>query len=132
MSPRLLAFAAALLTAGTSISALAQAPSQPQNDTDDAPQQAVTYASIVEADHPVARWRFEDDKAVAELNGSPWPPQSITGTVKLSQPGPRRQKFPLFDNKNHAALFDKPVSLRYDDPGTGSPLDFAAGDSITL
>ena len=31
-----------------------------------------------------------------------------------------------------AALFDQPASLRYDDPGADSPLDFAAGDTITL
>src|SRR5262245_57245809 len=119
MSRWLLALAATLLIARSSDSALAQAPPQPQNDTDDAPQQAVSYATIAETDHPVARWRFEDDKAVAELNGSPWPPQSVGSTVKLSQPGPRRQKFPLFDAKNHAALFEKPASLRYDDPGAG-------------
>ena len=33
---------------------------------------------------------------------------------------------------NHAVVFEKPTSIRYDDPGSGSLLDFASGDTITI
>jgi hypothetical protein len=119
-------FGALLASAG------GQQPSAPQNDTDDAPRSKTPYADIVRADQPAAYWRFEDDTGAAELGGSPWLPAQIAGPVKLSQAGPRQAKFPLFDAENHAVAFDKPASLRYDDPGASSPLDFAAGDAITL
>src|SRR5438552_179721 len=105
---------------------------QPQNDSDDAPQSSGGYADVVRADQPMAYWRFEDDKAAAELNGSPLSPQQITAGIKFSQPGARRDKFPLFEKANRAAVFEKPASIRYEDPGEQSVFDFAAGDSITL
>src|SRR5438552_891878 len=86
--------------------AVALAQPAPQNDTDDAPLTSATYADLVRADQPAAYWRFADDQGTAELNGSPWLPQQIAGSVKFSQPGPRRQKFPLFDAGNQAAVFD--------------------------
>lgn len=106
---------------------------QPQNDTDDAPQpSAAVYADIVRSDQPVALWRFEDDKGTADFGGSLLAPRQITTGVKFSQLGARRDKFPLFEKTNHAVVFEKPASIRYDDPGENSPFDFAAGDSITL
>src|SRR5262245_2600189 len=116
--------AACLLLATTG---LAQ---QPQNDSDEPSAPSASYAEIVKADQPAAYWRFEDGKAKAELSDSTLPPQQTTGAVKLAQPGPRRDKFPLFDAKNQGVLFDKPGSLRFDDPGEASSLDFAAGDAI--
>src|SRR5437868_12794483 len=79
---------------------------QPQNDTDDAPQpSAAAYADIVRADQPAAYWRFEDDKATLDQSGSPLSPQQITTGIKFSQPGARRDKFPLFEKANHAVVF---------------------------
>src|SRR5262245_54820553 len=92
-------------------SAVAQVQPAPQNDTDDVAVAAVTYADIVRADQPAAYWRFEDDQGAAELNGSPWAPQEVSGNVKLLTAGPRQQKFPLFSRENHAALFEKPTLL---------------------
>jgi hypothetical protein len=105
---------------------------QPQNDSDDPSPPSVAYAEIVRADQPVAYWRFEDGKGTAVLSGSPLPPNQVTGGIKFGEPGPRRDKFPLFDVGNQGVLFEKPGSLRYDDPGLESAFDFAAGDAITL
>lgn len=110
----------------------AQAPPKPQNDTDDDKDGSSAYAEIVRADRPAAYWRFEDDKGVAELNGSPWLPAEIAGPVKWLAAGPRQAKYPLFDAQNSAVEFKTPASLRYDDPGKESPLDFARGETITL
>jgi len=111
---------------------LAQAPQKPQNDTDDDKDAAAAYAEIVRADRPAAYWRFEDEKGVAELNGSPRQPTAVAGPVKWLVAGPRQAKFPLFDAQNHALEFKEPASLRYADPGADSPLDFARGEPITL
>lgn len=106
---------------------------QPQNDSGDAPQvSTAAYAEMVRADHPVAYWRFEDDKGTGEFAESSLALQQMTGGVKYLQDGPRQQKFPLFDATNHAVAFEKAGSLRYDDTGERSPFDFAAGDAITL
>src|SRR5262245_17600256 len=110
----------------------AAAQQAPQNDTDDASAKSATYEDVVRADQPAAYWRFEDAEGNAELNGSPWRPQSISGSMAFSRPGPRGEKFPLFAAENQAVVFTKPASLRYDDPGANSPLDFAAGESITI
>jgi hypothetical protein len=105
---------------------------QPQNDSDDVAQpNAAVYSEVVRTDKPVVYWRFEDEQAAAELDGSPWLPATV-GKVKLAQPGPDRKRFPLFESSNKAALFDQPASIRFDDPGANSPLDFAAGDAITI
>ena len=105
---------------------------KPQNDTDDDKDGGAAYAEIVRADRPVAFWRFEDDKGIAELNGSPWPAAQVAGPVKWLAAGPRQAKFPLFDAQNSAVEFKEPASLRYADPGAESPLDFARGETITL
>src|SRR5947207_2291964 len=105
---------------------------QPQNDSDDPSPQSAAYAEIVRADQPFAYWRFEDGKGTAELSGSTLSPKQVMGGIKFGQPGPRRDKFPLFDGGNQGILFEKPGSLRYDDPGLESAFDFAAGDAITL
>ena len=113
------------------LAALAQV--APQNDTDDNKDaRESAYVELVRADKPVAWWRFEDESGSAELNGSAWMPQTIVGPAKLSEEGPRQQQFPLMAAENKAVNFDKPASLRYDDPGAESPLDFQNGDSITI
>jgi hypothetical protein len=110
----------------------------PQNDSDEAlPAADHLYAELIAQDRPVAYWRFEDASGAAEQNpaqteAGPWPPTAIEGPVKFEAAGPRSLKFPLFDGGNQAAWFEKPASLRFDDPGADSPLDFAAGDTITL
>jgi len=110
---------------------------QAQNDSDDGKlSHAPAYPEVVRADKPVAYWRMEDESGAAELGiqqlSAPWKPVQVAGSVKWQQAGPRQAKFPLFDAQNAAALFDEPASLRFDDPGAGSPFDFAAGDTITL
>ncbi|MEX2175725.1 MAG: DUF1553 domain-containing protein [Pirellulaceae bacterium] len=115
----------------------------PQNDSDDhPPADASPYADLVRADKPVAYWRFEDDRGVAEKEGSAWLPQQIAGPAKFGQPGPRPSMFPLFGSENRALRLDQPASLRYDDvssdevsgeeAGKPGPFDFAAGDTIAL
>ena len=115
------------LVAGT---AIAQAPSNDASDGDLAPSAA--YADVVHADKPVAYWRLNDAAGTGLLGDAPWPAAKTAGPVQYAQPGPRHGKFPLFDATNQAIVFDQPASLRYDDPGENSPLDFGAGDTITL
>ena len=104
-----------------------------QNDTDDGKdRQAPPYAEIVRSDKPVAWWRFDGGQAIAELNGSPWPAAETAGPVELDRPGPRQDRFPLLGADNRGVLFSKPASLRYDDPGPSSPLDFDRGDTISI
>jgi hypothetical protein len=105
---------------------------QPQNDSDEPPASSDAYAEIVKVDQPVAYWRFEDGKGAVDLIGSTLSPRQTTGAVKFGHPGPRRDKFPLFDGGNQSAFFDKPGSLRFDDPGEASAFDFTSGDAITL
>ncbi len=123
---------ASLLAAGLLPAVLLAQARPPQNDTDDVKDVGAAYAEIVRADKPAAYWRFEDDQGAAELNGSPWPATEVAGPVKWLAQGPRQTRFPLFDANNHAIELQRPVSLRYSDPGRDSPLDFAKGDSITL
>jgi hypothetical protein len=108
--------------------------SRGQNDSDDAlVSKAPRYPEIVRADKPVAYWRFEDGGAAADLaGGEAWRSVQTVGAVKWNEPGPRQAKFPLLDEANTAAVFDEPASIRFDDPGAGSPFDFAAGDTISL
>jgi hypothetical protein len=121
------------LAAGLWLAAAVVAQQPPQNDTDDdnAPKHSA-YVERVRADKPSAWWRFEEATSVAELDGAPWIPAQIAGPAKFAQAGPRQARFPLFDGQNQAVWFDKPASLRYDDPGSSSVLDFAAGETITI
>src|SRR4029453_14562066 len=116
-----------LLALGTS--ALAQ------NDSDDGKlPQRPAYADVVRGDKPVAYWRVEDESGAAELaeGATLWKPVQVAGPVKWREAGPRQAKFPLFDAQKGAGGFDEPASIRFDDPGAVSALDFAAGDTITL
>jgi hypothetical protein len=94
-----------------------------QNDSDsnEAPQ---SYASIVAADAPAFWWRFEEGKVE---------PGEIVGKVTLNVAGPRKERYPKFDDKNLAAQFAIDGGrIVVKDAGEKSPLDFAAGDAITL
>lgn len=114
-----------------------------QNDTDEAPQSAAgAYADLVEADQPVAWWRFQPEKdaaaeswaqpIVGEKAATKFDAASIVGKVTATDAGPRPPKFPSFTTSNTAAKFDGKSYLRLADPGDKSPFDFAKGDSITL
>lgn len=104
------------------------------NDSDDHPDDTTAaYAGLVHADKPVAYWRFEQGSLASVAEESPALAGTIAGGVKLRQAGPRQAKYPHFDAANEAAQFDgKGSRVRIADPGTDSPLDFAAGDSLTL
>jgi hypothetical protein len=114
-----------------------------QNDTDDAPPSATdAYAEIVEADQPVAWWRFQantNDKGASwaqpiasEKTGAQYGTVELVGKVTATEAGPRPPRFPLFTSGNTAAKFDGKSYLKLADPGDNSPFDFAHGDSITL
>lgn len=113
-----------------------------QNDTDDAPQNAAgAYADLVEADQPVAWWRFEQEKGAAadqwtqpiagEKHAGKFAAVTMSGKV-TADAGPRPPIFPLFATANGAAKFDGKSYLQLTDPGDDSPFDFKNGDSITL
>jgi hypothetical protein len=123
---------ALLAVIGLRATVAAAAPPPAQNDSDEPAATGETYAAIVRSDEPVAYWRFDDEHGAAEFGDRRLAPQAIVGPAKLLQPGPPRARFPLFGKENRATLFDKPGSLRYDDPGPNSPFDFAAGDDLTI
>jgi hypothetical protein len=94
-----------------------------QNDSDnnETPQ---SYASIVAADQPAFWWRFEEGKVE---------PGEVVGKLTLSVAGPRKEWFPKFDDQNLAAKFAGDGGrIVVKDAGEKNPLDFAAGDAITL
>jgi hypothetical protein len=94
---------------------------------------AAAYVDLVQADNPVAFWRFEQGKLASVVEDAPALAGTVTGNVKLRQAGPQQAKYPGFDGANEAAQFDgKGSRIRIADPGDDSPLDFAAGDSLTL
>src|SRR4051794_25871729 len=125
-------FALALLIFIGLRATIAAAPPVAQNDSDEPAATGDTYAGIVHSDGPAAWWRFDDERGVAEVGDERLAPQAIVGPAKLQQAGPPRVRFPLFGKENRGLLFDKPASLRFDDPGPNSPFDFAAGDELTI
>lgn len=89
-------------------------------------------------DVPVFHVRFEgvrDGKVLVEGGDSAnkaRTPGRVVGAVTFDSAGPRPEKFPRFETSNSAARFAAGGSIRFADPGEGSPLDFGLGDSITL
>ncbi len=97
------------------------AAAQNDSDSNEAPQ---SYAAIVAADAPAFWWRFEEGKVA---------PGEIAGKVTLNVAGPRKERFPKFDDQNLAVQFAGDGGrIVVKDAGENSPLDFDAGDSITL
>lgn len=89
-----------------------------------------SYARIIEADRPVAYWRFSEAKG-RRIAGRL--PGRLAGNASLGKPGPRAGRYPLFDTRNTALTISKGAGfVRIADPGNNSTLDFASGDSITL
>ena len=96
---------------------------------------ADVYAEAVRQDNPVAWWRFDGandgrqiPNAVEEgLSGI------VHGRVTGDVPGPRPSEFPDFDAGNTAGKIPGgPNYLTVADPGARSPLDFDAGDALTI
>lgn len=93
-----------------------------------------SYAAIVRADNPIAWWRFDSakgrrvaDATAAGLHGQ------LVAAANIGHPGPRRERYPLFDAGNEALQIPSGGGyVRVSDPGKNSPLDFTAGDSLTL
>ncbi|HUE74809.1 MAG TPA: DUF1553 domain-containing protein [Pirellulaceae bacterium] len=97
------------------------AAAQNDSDSNETPQ---SYATIVAADAPSFWWRLDDGNAE---------PGDVVGKVTLNVAGPRKDRFPKFDDKNLAAQFAGDGGrIVVKDAGEKSPLDFDAGDSITL
>jgi hypothetical protein len=128
------------LSAGCALAPLA---ALAQNDTDEAPVTAGgAYADLVEADQPVAWWRFDQLKDGAanawaqpvggEKGEAKFAPVEFVGKVTAADAGPRPPQFPLFASSNTAAKFAGAQYLKLADSGDKSPFDFDKGDSITL
>jgi len=97
------------------------------------------YGDLVRADGPAAWWRFEETKARKTANWGDrdrWGTKldgTLVGRAKPGQPGPRHERYPLFWERNSAIRIDSGSGyVRVQDPGKNSPLDFTAGDAITL
>ena len=99
-------------------------------------ERKAVYSEAVLADQPVAWWRFNDAEAARATNHPGLNTDlksSLGGKVVLTASGPRPATFPDFEGENTAASFDgKGSSIRVQDPGAKSPLDFTNGDAITL
>ena len=91
---------------------------------------ADAYSEKVLADKPVAYWRFSDAKSPAVKSAV----GELTGQLNQALPaGPRPLYYPDFSTDNKSMSFDGSGQfLGVTDPGKGSVLDFAKGDSITL
>ena len=96
---------------------------------------AESYPEIVSADRPAAYWRFDGGKLTLHAGSSAAEVLKIgkvVGPVKLDEPGPTVDRFPLFESSNVAAKWNGEAHVVVADPGDQSPLDFTVGDSITL
>ena len=92
------------------------------------------HHELVLQDEPVAYWRFNRAGKSIQPNaiGSTLEAH-IVGKVGVAQDGPRPKQYPSFAIDNEAIRFGVAGAyLRVKDPGAKSPLDFTAGDAITL
>lgn len=96
-----------------------------------------SYRETVLKDSPAAYWRFDGSaeerlaNEVAEKNGEL--SAVAVGNVKFAQDGPRPGRFVAFSKQNAAfALDGRNGYLKVADPGKNSPLDFSAGETLTL
>jgi len=95
------------------------------------------YEQLIQADAPVAYWRFSGVPSEAVENvaaGGESGLQLIPHLKSMkSIPGPVPADFPLFSPSNTAVSLREPQSyFTLSDPGDSSPLDFDNGDEITL
>ncbi|MCA9080175.1 MAG: DUF1553 domain-containing protein [Planctomycetaceae bacterium] len=99
-----------------------------------ASQAADPYAELIQADAPVAWWRFSGDGEAAwqDASGNGFH-GVVRGRVESAIAGPRPSEYPDFAADNTAAKFSKgPNYLVVSDSGDVSLLDFAKGDAITM
>ncbi|QGQ23474.1 DUF1553 domain-containing protein [Gimesia benthica] len=96
-----------------------------------------SYREMILSNQPTLYWDFEastPEGYPSVVADKKQPLKALVhGQAPKSVAGPRPSEFPLFDNKNNAAQFKAGAGyLRVVDPGEKSPLDFTAGDSITV
>ena len=93
------------------------------------------YSELILKDQPAAYWDFSEPKSAKSVGSKAniaFPAKKF-GKVVLEQQGPRPKSYPLFGQANIGADFPGGKDcLQVEDPGENSPLDFDAGDSITL
>ncbi|QDU48026.1 DUF1553 domain-containing protein [Gimesia panareensis] len=117
---------------------LSASPSFAQKEKSDSPGPA-SYRELILADQPTLYWDFEASSpegytsvAADKQQGKPFQ-AVVKGKAPQTAAGPRPSEFPLFDKNNKSAQFKAGDGfLRVVDPGENSPLDFAAGDGMTL
>lgn len=109
---------------------------QKEKNTQDAP---TSYRELILSGQPTLYWNFETlaadgySSVVAGTENSGPVKALISGKLAKPAAGPRPSEFPLFDIQNQAAGFKAGDGfLRVVDPGDKSPLDFTAGDAITI
>ncbi|WP_154657821.1 hypothetical protein [Blastopirellula marina] len=94
-----------------------------------------TYRELIETDSPVLYLSFDADDLAKIENEAPLGAKFSAaehGPLKLTV-GAAAPQYPLFDVDNRALeLAKEPGRFVIDDPGAESPLDFAAGDPITI
>ncbi|QDV48272.1 DUF1553 domain-containing protein [Gimesia fumaroli] len=100
---------------------------------------STSYRELILSDQPAFYWNFEASipdgysSVVADKEKNEPVKALISGKLASPAAGPRPSEFPLFDPQNQAAGFKAGAGfLRVVDPGENSPLDFTAGDSITI
>lgn len=97
----------------------------------------VRLTDVMAADQPVVWWRFDGAKDAA-LDLAPASSLKvlsgrIVGAVKTDAEGPRPPLFPATEPSSTAIEFKGDgASIRLQDPGDNSPLDFQNGDAITM
>ncbi|QDV15701.1 hypothetical protein Pan153_03180 [Gimesia panareensis] len=117
---------------------LSASPSFAQKGKSDTPGPA-SYRALILADQPTLYWNFEGASpegytsvAADKQQGKPFQ-ALVKGKAPQTVAGPRPSEFPLFDKNNKSAQFKAGDGfLRVVDPGENSPLDFAAGDGMTM
>jgi len=98
-----------------------------------------SYRELILSHQPTLYWNFDKSdpegyrNIAAEKQDSESFKALIKGKLAGSAAGPRPSEFPLFDSKNQAISIKAGDGfLRVVDPGEKSPLDFTAGDEITI
>ncbi|QDT25033.1 hypothetical protein Enr10x_03270 [Gimesia panareensis] len=98
-----------------------------------------SYRELILSHQPTLYWDFEESTPEGYTSASADKKQEkpfqalVSGQAPKTAAGPRPSEFPLFDHKNKAAQFKAGDGfLKVVDPGEKSPLDFTAGDEITI